>query len=277
MSDRYYIRIRGEIRGPIARSELVAQIRKKRIGRHHEVSEDSVNWMRAGDVPDLFEPVVAERLQTVERDAAVEPQTHEATGGSGRTPPTDSGAKWYYAKGKNKVGPVSESEIRMLISTGTVLPSDLVWNETLEDWIEASNLPQFASIRPHVSTTENRTGAAPVTYRKAGFFEVLLGLSEGAALPEIAASKFPNLTRYLKLAEGSVRILFVFQVVMLFAGWIYAIVDAVKREDAFDLIVSIMSGPIAILFLWLGFLTFLAVLEVVKVFIRIEHNTSHQG
>jgi hypothetical protein len=73
MSDSYYVRIRGEVKGPVARSELVSQIRKKRMGRHHEVSTDAVTWMRAGDVPDLFEPVVAVRNvvePTIEHSAA---------------------------------------------------------------------------------------------------------------------------------------------------------------------------------------------------------------
>jgi hypothetical protein len=166
MSDRYYIRIRGEIRGPIARSELVAQIRKKRIGRHHEVSEDSVNWMRAGDVPDLFEPVVAERPQAQE-EAQTSPRRSESAHESPerRSEESSTGAQWYYASGKNRLGPVSEAELRSLILAGRVGQSDLIWHQGLTDWQEAQLVPQFAALipretsRPQESPSTNATGS----------------------------------------------------------------------------------------------------------------------
>ena len=54
MSDSYYVRVRGEVKGPVARSELVSQIRKKRIGRHHEVSTDAVNCVLSASLPEAI-------------------------------------------------------------------------------------------------------------------------------------------------------------------------------------------------------------------------------
>jgi len=152
MSDSYYVRIRGEVKGPVARSELVSQIRKKRMGRHHEVSTDAVNWMRAGDVPDLFEPVVAVR-ETVEPEPEQSSSTASRQSGPRRgsneaanDSPPNKEIEWFYAKGRNRLGPISESELRTMLATGRVSGADLVWNDSLEDWIAAASLPQFASL-----------------------------------------------------------------------------------------------------------------------------------
>jgi len=280
MSDSYYVRIRGEVKGPVARSEIVSQIRKKRIGRHHEVSTDAVNWMRAGDVPELFEPVVAVRQ-------VVEPQPEQSSSATSRQRGTQrevdvagndgdpkDGTEWFYAKGRNRLGPISEAELRTMLATGRVTGGDLVWNNLLEDWIAAGSLPQFAGISS-VPVEESAGRKVEDGFRgRTTFFQVLLGLSQGAALPEQSSWRFPNLTRYLSIAEASGRVLFVVMLVLISAGWIYDIVNAIKREDAFSLIIGIGGGPIAILFAWLTFISFLAVLEVIKVLLRIEDNTS---
>lgn len=275
MSDSYYVRIRGEVKGPVARSELVSQIRKKRMGRHHEVSTDAVNWVRAGDVPDLFEPVVAVREPVAPAATVVEESragSASAQPEAAKSPSTET--EWFYAKGRNRLGPVTESELRTMLATGRIGGSDLVWNNSLEDWIAAGSLAQFAGVSS-APVADGRSGrSSEIEPRRAGFFEVVLGLSQGATLPEKAAWKFPNLTRYLSIAEGALRILFVIQLVMIAAGWIYEIVLSIRLENAFGLIVGCLTGPIAMLFAWLMFISLLAVLEVVKVLIRIEHNTS---
>ena len=58
MAESLYIRIRGEVKGPWSREQIVALIRKKRLGKHHELSPDAVTWTRAGDFEGLFESTV---------------------------------------------------------------------------------------------------------------------------------------------------------------------------------------------------------------------------
>lgn len=48
---------------------------------------------------------------------------------------------WFYAKGGQTNGPVSEGEFRNLINLGTVGPDDLVWKEGLPAWQPASTIP----------------------------------------------------------------------------------------------------------------------------------------
>ncbi len=161
MSDSYYVRVRGEVKGPIARSELVSQIRKKRIGRHHEVSTDAVNWVRAGDVPDLFEPVVAVRQvvepQPEQSSSNASPRSGAQRSGDDSTTGSKSSSskEWFYAMGRNRLGPIPESELRTMMATGRVTGEDLVWNNSLEDWIAAGSLPQFASLAAKVAVSES--------------------------------------------------------------------------------------------------------------------------
>ena len=150
MSDSYYIRVRGEVKGPIPKDQVVMQIRKKRLGRHHEVSTDALNWVRAGDVPDLFEPVVAVRAAVAAPIQQPFIETSKATGSRIRADESvnQTETEWFYAMGRNRLGPVTENELRTMLATGRIAGSDLVWNQSLEDWLPASQLPQFASLLP---------------------------------------------------------------------------------------------------------------------------------
>ena len=166
MADSYYVRIRGEVKGPVARSELVSQIRKKRMGRHHEVSTDAVNWVRAGDVPELFEPVVVVREAAAAPIEQASSDTSRAAGLSSRANESvnQTETEWFYAKGRNRLGPVSEGELRTMLATGRVTGSDLVWNQSLDDWLPANQLPQFAGLVPveaatQISQSDKATGS----------------------------------------------------------------------------------------------------------------------
>ena len=48
---------------------------------------------------------------------------------------------WFYGKGGQKLGPVSDEELRNLVSRGTLGPNDLVWKEGMADWQKASTVP----------------------------------------------------------------------------------------------------------------------------------------
>ena len=52
---------------------------------------------------------------------------------------------WYYVKnGTDKLGPVAESELLGLASSGQVLPSDLVWCEGMSDWLPMNTVPALS-------------------------------------------------------------------------------------------------------------------------------------
>ena len=151
MNDVWYVRIRGEVRGPLPHEELLAQIRKKRLGRHHEVSRDALQWQRAGEIRELFEPLIPV-LQPAGSPGTSATGSTTSPGDARHEPavfPTSSAATrevvWFYAKGGSRNGPISETELLALINAGQLEGSDLVWNEQLEAWTPLRQVPRLAT------------------------------------------------------------------------------------------------------------------------------------
>jgi hypothetical protein len=88
-----------------------------------------------------------------------------------------SEAIWYFADGDVERGPVTEAQLRTLIGTNNLKPSDLVWREGLEDWVPAGEVPGLfdqaaaeptaARKRPADSDSAERAQPAPARVRAA--------------------------------------------------------------------------------------------------------------
>ena len=60
---------------------------------------------------------------------------------------------WYYAKSgsSQKEGPISENDLKSIISTGQLTSRDLVWSEGMKNWVTLDHVPELAppgTIRP---------------------------------------------------------------------------------------------------------------------------------
>lgn len=53
--------------------------------------------------------------------------------------------QWYYSKNGIQLGPVAEDELRAKLATGEILQSDLIWNESMADWLPASRVPDLSA------------------------------------------------------------------------------------------------------------------------------------
>ena len=74
---------------------------------------------------------------------------------------------WHYVKnGTEKLGPVPESELKSLVDSGRINPTDLVWSEGMTDWQPYNTLPALGGEMEALL-------AAPVA---AGKYEVPPGL-----------------------------------------------------------------------------------------------------
>lgn len=54
--------------------------------------------------------------------------------------------QWYYAKGGIQAGPVTLDELRSLAAAGTLQRSDLVWNQSMKDWLPAGTVEAIFSV-----------------------------------------------------------------------------------------------------------------------------------
>jgi len=52
---------------------------------------------------------------------------------------------WYYAKGDEKIGPISSTDLKQLAADGTLLPSDNVWRSDWSEWRSASSVKGLCS------------------------------------------------------------------------------------------------------------------------------------
>lgn len=289
MSDNFFFRVRGEVKGPFSREQIIALVRKKRLGRHHELSADGMNWQRAGEIEGLFESSLPEDRTVSEpaeetRTAPAEIGSSIPASGSPVSASQTSGGPddWFYAKGRNTHGPISSKELRAMLATGRVLGSDRIWNESLSDWVPAADVPQFMGSIPDDGNPygnpvpERRSYSQPAA--RTSFFDIFFGLSSDTALPGAASRKFPNLCRYLAIGESVFRILFVLQIFVA-AGWYaFMMFEAIQSENGRYIAVAFIVGAIALLFMvavfWFAFLASMAMLEMLKVMIRIEDNTA---
>lgn len=61
---------------------------------------------------------------------------------------TDMNGNWFYAQGDSTGGPVSEDQLRGLLTSGTLPPDALVWREGLTTWLPASECPPLLQPSP---------------------------------------------------------------------------------------------------------------------------------
>lgn len=284
MSDKFFFRIRGEVKGPFAREQILSLIRKKRLGRHHELSEDAVTWQRAGDVPGLFESIAIEPITSqvapAEQPALQIPQTLTVTPQEAPTAmqTSDADDEWFYAKGKNTHGPVSSKDLRALLATGRLLGSDRIWSETLSDWVPAEDVPQFmGSVTQTSTSTTTKKSTASHSSGQTGFWDIALCLG-APPVPAASTNRFPNLCRFLEISESIQRILFCLLCASASCIYVFLVCSVAYGGDIalafgvfFGGLVALLS---AILILWLGFLASMAMLELMRVQLRIEDNTS---
>ena len=71
--------------------------------------------------------------------------------------------EWYYAKNKQKVGPVTEEQLKELIRSGELSPTDMVWKQGMAKWQPAGAvdglLPKPPPAQPEPPPLPNATSA----------------------------------------------------------------------------------------------------------------------
>lgn len=124
MEDRYYVRFKGRVLGPMSGDKTKELVRRGQITRVHELSPDGIEWRKAEDFAEFYP-----------KKAVIQAATELVTEQK-KAQPTDS-AEWYVHMDGQNHGPVEESNIRMWISSGRVTTDSLVWKEGMAEWLAA--------------------------------------------------------------------------------------------------------------------------------------------
>ena len=56
-------------------------------------------------------------------------------------------AEWYYVKNDQQCGPVSREKLVQLLAAGQIARDDLVWTDTMDDWIPARQVPGLTATK----------------------------------------------------------------------------------------------------------------------------------
>jgi hypothetical protein len=166
----FYIKARQKV-GPVAMEEL-----KRLLASGQLLAADMIfktgmqKWVAATSIPELVPnpPANVQRpagskpgtastapaTQAVQRTAGSKPGTaptlpatqavQRSAGSKPGTAPTAEVKEWHYAKNRQKVGPVSLGELKQLLASGTLLPSDMILRPGTARWLSAASIPEVS-------------------------------------------------------------------------------------------------------------------------------------
>lgn len=67
---------------------------------------------------------------------------------------------WYYIKDGNKHGPTLEAELKLMASSGKLLPNDLVWSLGMDSWVPAHSIKSL--FNKESSAVQESLGSPPL-------------------------------------------------------------------------------------------------------------------
>lgn len=157
---KYYIRSRGKIMGPFTIERLKTLQTRGQFSRVHEVSEDRKSWRPAASIDGLFETQLIGRKQPSLLEDGLEAMELTADNPTAIVPPTNGQASWYYHLAGEQHGPVPLGELRSLVRGGRLHTDDLVWNDSLSDWMPLGEVDELAT-EARVSSVASARPVAP--------------------------------------------------------------------------------------------------------------------
>jgi TM2 domain-containing membrane protein YozV len=150
----YYVRVRGNMRGPVELPALQNLASQGKLSGAHEVSEDGKNWKPASSYPEIFE-MRAERTKSARASVATlsantnqnESQSQSLSPGltSDQSVPVNQIREWHYSIDGVQHGPATLSEVLSLIRYQSLSKSDLVWKSSMTQWAPASHVPELVA------------------------------------------------------------------------------------------------------------------------------------
>jgi hypothetical protein len=160
VSDRYFVRLRGQVRGPFSRDQLCDELTHGRFGVAYEVSTNRVQWQSGRELAtQLQKESSLSRSTLVEKTdslAVSEIASHQvAKNESAARPPAinraerpPKRAQWYWTlQGRHTdefCGALDD--LHQQISNGRLMPNEFVRNGDGEDWRRADTVPELAGL-----------------------------------------------------------------------------------------------------------------------------------
>lgn len=155
MSNRYFIRFKGRVLGPMTQEKVIELVQRGQVTRHHELSPDGLQWRLADSFEEFYNKRHSDnstnRSDSQHLDNTDELMLSEDVGDrKHKALQTD---KWFTHVDGTQLGPVEEPAIRQWIGLGKITSETLMWKEGMGEWMAAS------LVRPQWFSTSVRGGA----------------------------------------------------------------------------------------------------------------------
>ena len=114
-NERYYVRFKGRILGPLALDKTLELVNRGQITRQHELSPDGVTWKLAREFPSLF----GNQFESIDLNETPELAAQDL--------PREV---WFAQIDGSSRGPVDQPGMKNWISLGIVAQDTRVWRHT---------------------------------------------------------------------------------------------------------------------------------------------------
>lgn len=274
MSERYYVRIRGRVHGPMPLTKLQTLAARGQLSRIHEVSMDGQTWQPAAKMPELFtsshattaiasQPGTDPRSTTTQATpAGQQPATAAEKPATNLDPWTaanpngvdsalvDNGADpaetWYYAVDSTQQGPIPRAELVNLIRAGTLTDQDMVWKSDMENWTEAGSVTNLQPLFAQVKKAQN-TGSQ-VAQNETTITDPASDSNDATALDTAILRRLVSCRQWVHWSTMGAFVL-----CLLFAlNGALSILSAFLNSDISNLALGIPQLVCSGLFAWLG-------------------------
>ena len=161
MPDTFYTKLGARVEGPFSKDELAERAIQNKFGTIHEVSMDKVEWEPATELlADVMGTKTSRRTRRRKTmPVAVPPETvsianENLSETASETSPSSKSNEppapkiptrlWHYSiDGHQAAQAVSESALKAMHRDGLIADSDLVWTDSLPEWVPFSRCPVF--------------------------------------------------------------------------------------------------------------------------------------
>lgn len=138
--ERFYIRFKGRVLGPLPPAKIQEMVRRGQITRQHELSPDGQSWANAETHEQFFAKPAAKIVETAK---SIEKELNGPVS-----------IEWYaHFDGANQ-GPVDEGKLLSWIASGKVSNNTMLWKDGMSEWLEAGVLrPEWFAMQNSRSGT----------------------------------------------------------------------------------------------------------------------------
>lgn len=94
-------------------------------------------------------------------------------------------ADWYYSRDNTQQGPVSDLEIRSLISTRQITEETMIWREGMEGWLPLKDVQDFQSAAVDPATSTNTPASYTTPQSPSGIAPGTAATTDGLAIASL--------------------------------------------------------------------------------------------